>query len=609
MARRKGISAGTVNTTQPDRAGSRVIWALLGSTLGMAAFLAAPAIRDNGHLFATFAGVAVMLIAWAIALLVSGRVRGRPLRLDVSLRPQHYVQALAHTAIFVYWGFYWDPLRHAAVLIAAQVVFAYAFDMLLAWSRRETYTLGFEPFPIIYGTNLFLRFHDDWFYLQFAMVAVGFLAREWIRWNRDGRTAPIFNAASFPLALVSIGLIVSQTSDVTWGADLASQLVVPPQIYLFIFLVSLPGQFLFRQTTMTLPAVLTTYGFSMLYLKLTGTYFFFDSNIPIAVFLGMHVLLTDPFTSPRTELGRVIFGVMYGGSVVGLYWLLGRFGAPTFYATLLQLPLLNLMVRGIDRVAQSRALSRISPERLAASLAPGMRSLGYVSLWVVVFSAMSAVGAVGDFHEGRTLPFRYQACEEGRTNGCEDFGRLLIDQCTAQSGWACNELGMLIGAGRLKGANAGELFTKACGYGSKAACANATTFEAGRKEFGHGDPSLLDFRQLLRQGRPMPEKTALQIYNRACNEGWMAGCDGLAGVYFRGGAGLAPDKPRAAALELRACEGGNARACSNLGLMHNNGDGVPKDRVKALDYLQKACDLGMSAACKWMDEESDKGGP
>jgi len=48
-------------------------------------------------------------------------------------------------------------------LLAAQLAFAYAFDMLLSWSRRDSYGLGFGPFPIIFSTNLFLWFRDDWF--------------------------------------------------------------------------------------------------------------------------------------------------------------------------------------------------------------------------------------------------------------------------------------------------------------------------------------------------------------------------------------------------------------------------------------------------------------
>ena len=224
-------------------------------------------------LVSSFAGTALVLFAWLAFLWRDAAARGRRLKVELSLRPQHYLQALAHTSIFVYWGIYWPPIQDAAALIAAQIVFAYAFDMLLCWSRRDTYTLGFGPFPIIYSTNLFLRFHDDWFYLQFVMLAVGFLAKELIRWEKDGRRVHIFNPSSFPLALASLALILTGTTSITWGEDIASLLIVPPQIYLFIFLVALPGQFMFRVTTMTLPAVLTTYAFSALYLKATGAYF------------------------------------------------------------------------------------------------------------------------------------------------------------------------------------------------------------------------------------------------------------------------------------------------------------------------------------------------
>ena len=38
------------------------------------------------------------------------------------------------------------------------------------------------------------------------MVALGFAAKELIRWNKDGRRVHIFNPSSFPLAVFSIGL-------------------------------------------------------------------------------------------------------------------------------------------------------------------------------------------------------------------------------------------------------------------------------------------------------------------------------------------------------------------------------------------------------------------
>ena len=56
----------------------------------------------------------------------------------------------------------------------------------------------------------------------------------------------------------------------------------------------------------------------------------FDAHIPVPVFLGMHLLFTDPSTSPRTELGRFMFGVLYALSTVAFFVLLSSIGAPTF---------------------------------------------------------------------------------------------------------------------------------------------------------------------------------------------------------------------------------------------------------------------------------------
>jgi Na+-translocating ferredoxin:NAD+ oxidoreductase RnfD subunit len=46
-----------------------------------------------------------------------------------------------------------------------------------------------------------------------------------------------------------------------------------------------------------------------------------------AVFLGLHLLVTDPSTSPRTPPGKLLFGVLYGLGVFVLYSLLGAVGA------------------------------------------------------------------------------------------------------------------------------------------------------------------------------------------------------------------------------------------------------------------------------------------
>ena len=150
------------------------------------------------------------LAAWNAVLAASARRAGRALTLEIVLRKQHYLQACAQGSVLLYWGWHWRQVYDSAHLIAAQLLFAYAFDMLLSWSRRDTYTLGFGPFPVIFSINLFLWFKPDWFYLQFLMVAVGFAAKELIRWNKDGRRAHIFNPSSFPLAVFSLGLLADR---------------------------------------------------------------------------------------------------------------------------------------------------------------------------------------------------------------------------------------------------------------------------------------------------------------------------------------------------------------------------------------------------------------
>ena len=85
--------------------------------------------------------------------------------------------------------------------------------------------LGFGPFPIIFSTNLFLWFKDDWFCLQFLLIAVGFLGKDFVRWERDGKTRPhlqpvrVHARRSSPLVLLATG-----TTSLTWGQEIATTL-------------------------------------------------------------------------------------------------------------------------------------------------------------------------------------------------------------------------------------------------------------------------------------------------------------------------------------------------------------------------------------------------
>jgi hypothetical protein len=500
---------------------------------GLAGLSLLGTVRQSPRAQLSFLGAALLLGAWNAALAAGARHRDRPRTVEIVAKQQHYVQACAQAAVLLYWGWHWPQVYASAPFLAAQLLFAYAFDMLLGWSRRDVYTLGFGPVPVVFSVNLFLWFRPEWFFLQFAMLALGFAAKELVRWNKNGRRVHVFNPSSFPLAVCSVGLLAAGASDITWGQQIATTQFYPPQMYLVLFLVSLPGQFFFGVSTMTLSAVLVTYGFGLIYYAATGIYFFYDSYIPIAVFLGMHLLFTDPSTSPQTDLGRVIFGALYGLSTVALYQWLGSSGMPTFYDKLLQVPLLNLSIKGIDRLARAAALGPVDPSRLVRSLTPRRRHLAYMSVWAVTFVGMSAAGGVGDDHPGQWLPFWRQACDQGRPYACPYVADVEARFCGQGSGWACNEAGVvhvaLSASGedlrRLDPAAAADPFRRGCDLGFAAACRNLEVLASGGSGFARPAPTLDDYPILLRGSKgPVREEGSSTLYALACRQGWPGAC-------------------------------------------------------------------------------------
>jgi hypothetical protein len=511
--------------------GKRLLVLPLVFTFGLVGLALLAPIRENPKVLWAFLGAAIALTAWN-AVLAGALRHGRKLALEVVFRRQHYLQACAQGSVLLYWGWHWPQVYEFAPFILAQLLFAYAFDILLSWSRRDTYVLGFAPFPVVFSISLFLWFKPDWFYLQFAMVGLGIAAKEMIRWNKDGRRAHIFNPSSFPLAIFSLVLLFGGTSGITWGQEIATTQFYPPHMYLMLFLIGLPGQFFFGVTSMTMSAALSTYAFGLAYFHATGIYFFYDSYIPISVFLGMHLLFTDPSTAPRTELGRIIYGALYGLSTVVLYQLLGSNGMPTFYDKLLQVPLLNLSVIGIDRIAQSRMLGWLDPAAIGRSLQPRLRHLAYMSIWAIAFGVMSAAQGVGDSHPGQWLPFWRQACKDGRSYACPYLADLEISFCNRGSGWACNEAGLLHIAlsqsgedlRRLDPAGASQPLKRGCDLGFQTACRNLSALKSGG-DFASAPPALQDYPIILRGSKgEIREREPSELYALACREGWAQTC-------------------------------------------------------------------------------------
>jgi hypothetical protein len=490
----------------------------------LAALSATTIVDEHESLWWSIWSAAAVLGVWDAALLTRTAAIGRSLRLEVVLRKQHYLQACVQGSIFLYWGWYWREVYHSAPLLLAQLLFAYAFDMLLVWSRRDDYTLGFGPFPVVFSINLFLWFRPEWFYFQFVLLAVGFMAKEFLRWTKDGRSAHIFNPSSFPLGVFALILLVTGSTGMTWGQEIATTQFYPPHMYAFIFLCGLTGQYLFGVATMTLAAAATLYGFGLVYFWSTGVYYFFDTYIQIAVFIGIHLLVTDPATAPRTELGRLIFGVIYGIGVIAIYGLLGNLHAPTFYDKLLAVPIMNLMVRAIDRAVRSPAFRRLDPANLGRTLAPRRRNLAYVGLWAALFVAMSSAHAIGDTVPGHWVPFWQRACHDQRAYACSNLLLIESSYCDAGATWACNEAGILLGKAR-RMPQARQMFLDGCGGGLQTACDNGRQLDRGNSAFTSVDPQPADYQILLREGKgPLPPLPDRELYARACAQGWATGC-------------------------------------------------------------------------------------
>ncbi len=547
--------------------------------------------RLSGSIWAAVGALAVLVAAVRHHAARSGRV----LSYSIAVKPAHYVQLAMHTSIFVYWGWYWREVYHYAPLILAQIVFVYAFDMLLCWWRRDRWILGFGPFPIVLSTNLFLWFRDDWFFLQFLLVSTGVLCKEFITWKRDGRRTHIFNPSAIALAIFSVGLLITQSTHLTWGEEVAVSMARPPHIYLEIFLLGLVVQALFSVTLVTLSATAALLAMNLVYTGSTGLYFFVDSNIPIAVFLGLHLLITDPATSPKTSTGKVIFGAMYGALVFGFYALLGRMGAPTFYDKLLCVPPLNLLVRPLD---QAGAALEARFRKLTWN--PRQANFAHMGVWTALFAIMLTTGFVEGKHPGSDPEFWRKACESGTGDACQTWARLMNVSCQHGSGIACLTLGVMWNEGRgvaRDRSEAGRNFARACDLGMPYACPSlaALVRENGpdifRPECERGDgESCFILASLYYAGGGVPKDPAqaVALFRKSCASGWSRGCGGLAECY-RAGKGTTADAAQASAYFEQACRGGIAASCFAAATMYRG----MKDEARAREKFQQACDLSM----------------
>ncbi len=195
----------------------------------------------------------------------------------------------------------------------------------------------------------------------------------------------------------------------------------------------------------------------------------------------------------------------------------------------------------------------------------------------------------------RAIDLLQKACDGGNPLGCRCLGRLYVlgpslspsvrkallfleRACGGGDPEACQLIGRLHVEGKVTGADpvkAAAFFRKAC-------------------DGGHGG-GCLDLGGMYRDGRGVPRDAgkALELQRRACEAGAPMGC----ALVEQAQAAADRARPGALAAHLKACAGGVARACSEVGRAYAGGDGVARNPDEAQRFFDRACDLGDGVAC------------
>ena len=89
---------------------------------------------------------------------------------------------------------------------------------------------------------------------------------------------------------------------------------------------------------------------------------------------------------------------------------------------------------------------------------------------------------------------------------------------------------------------------------------------------------------------------AAVYYRQGCDLGDARACTNL-GVMFENGQGVFGDEVKAAELYVKGCESNDSLGCTYLGFMYQAGRGVPQSPVKAYEMFRQGCEDSHSIAC------------
>jgi hypothetical protein len=278
---------------------------------------------------------ALFALFGALALAATFAASKGRLGVGVQFKLTHLLPSLIQTGLLCYWSLYYPGVRAHAPLIVVQIAFAFLFDAALGFLLRRRWEASFAPVPIVLSINLFVQFPAEQIHLSIAIVAIALLSKAFLR--RDGRH--LMNPSAFALTLAGVLSFVYaplESGDVSRQENLPANM---PEVVLLLALV----------VQLRLPLVLIS--IAALTAISTGRIFGFMGYSPFwpPTMIIVALVATDPATSPRTPVGRVLYGLFVGVGLSIAGGLLRATGHHDFYGKIMPVPIANLLVPWFDR--------------------------------------------------------------------------------------------------------------------------------------------------------------------------------------------------------------------------------------------------------------------
>jgi hypothetical protein len=320
---------------------------------------------------------ASILTLWAVALWWrDGFALPRVTKPTIKLT--HVLPACLQATLFTYWSLYWPEVFEHVPILGVQLGFAYAFDLLLAWTLRRPYSIGFGPVPVVLSANLFVWFQPGNVLFYAVMIALALSSKTFIRVN--GRH--IFNPSVFGITVIALLCIL--LPHVFQYRDISHDFDRPPDMALVIIGLSLIPQIRLRTAPVSVGVVCSMVGTMLIVFMLTG-YRGGPSPWWPPWLLAVTLLAPDPATIPSATLSRLFFGLFLGVA----FYVLSRallFSVGTdFFSKVIPIPIANLLVPSFERIG-ARVSSRWP------NLDRDIGNRAYVAAWVTMSVLMLIVG-------------------------------------------------------------------------------------------------------------------------------------------------------------------------------------------------------------------------